>query len=112
MRTLYIWFLDYCKTRWRLQKTPCVHSGDFTGDSEFNSYVSCFLTLIKIISILFLHTHHLFLVGIIAHLVVSDLLIYSFSLREPTYTREILDLITEDTLYISLVCSTIYHVFA
>ena len=50
-------------------------------------------------------------VGIMAHLVVSDLLIYPFSLRELTYTREILDLITKDTLYISFVCSTIYHVF-
>ena len=36
-------------------------------------------------------------VGIIAHLVVSDLLIYPFSLREPTHTREILDPITKDT---------------
>ena len=40
-------------------------------------------------------------VGIIAHLVVSDLLIYPFSLREPTHTREILEPITKDTTYIS-----------
>ena len=36
-------------------------------------------------------------VGIIAHLVVSDLLIYPFSLRESTHTREILVLITKGT---------------
>ena len=29
---------------------------------------------------------------------MSDLLIYPFSLREPIYTREILDLITKDAL--------------
>ena len=40
--------------------TSCVHSGDSTWDDEFNSYMSCFLTLIKSISILVLHTHHLF----------------------------------------------------
>ena len=51
------------------------------------------------------------LVRIIAHIVVSDLLINPFSLREPTHTREILDPITKDTFYISFVCSTIYHVF-
>ena len=45
-------------------------------------------------------------VGIIAHLVVSDLLIYSFSLKKPTHTREILKPIIKDTLYISLVCPT------
>ena len=32
---------------------------------------------------------------------MSDLLIYLFSLREPTHTKEILDPITKDTLYIS-----------
>ena len=32
---------------------------DSTKDYEFNSYVSCFLTLIKIISTLVLHKHHL-----------------------------------------------------
>ena len=42
-------------------------------------------------------------VGIIAHLVVSDLLIYSFSLRELTHTREILDPIMKGTFYISFV---------
>ena len=40
-------------------------------------------------------------IGIIAHQVASDLLIYPFSLREFTHTREILDPITKDTLYIS-----------
>ena len=33
-----------------------VHSGDSTRDCEFNSYVSCFLTLIETISIL-VYTH-------------------------------------------------------
>ena len=39
----------------------CVHNGDSIRDGEFNSYVSCFLTLIKIISILVLQTHSLVL---------------------------------------------------
>ena len=42
---------------------------------------------------------------------VSDLPIYPFSLREPTKTREILDPTMKGTLYISLVYSTIFHVF-
>ena len=143
-------------------KIPCVHNGDSIGDDEFNSYVSCFLTLRKKNSILVLfcpitlvgdewedgrlhlgpnfsmfispthnRCHRLLwalctlkvyynplwgplrpLVGIIAHLVVSDLLIYPFSLREPTHAREIIEPITKDTLYTSLVCSIIYHVFS
>ena len=40
--------------------TPFVHIGDSIGGCEFNSYVFYVLTLIKIISILVLHTHHLF----------------------------------------------------
>ena len=35
----------------------CVHSGNSTGDGEFNSYVSYDLTLIKAYSIFVLHTH-------------------------------------------------------
>ena len=42
------------------------------------------------------------LVGIIAHLIMSNLLIYLFSLREPTHTREILDPTKKGALYISL----------
>jgi len=36
------------------------------------------------------------------HLVVSDLLIYHFSFRKPTHTREILDPTIKGTLYILL----------
>ena len=35
----------------------CIHSGGSTGDSEFNSYVSYVLTLIKAYSIFVLHTY-------------------------------------------------------
>ena len=42
---------------------------------------------------------------------VSDLSIYPFSLREPIQTTEILDPTMKGTLYISLVYSTIFHVF-
>ena len=42
------------------KKDPYVHNGDSNGNFEFNSYVSYALTSIKMISILVLHTHHLF----------------------------------------------------
>ena len=41
-------------------------------------------------------------VGILDHQVMSDLLIYPFSLRKPTQTREILDRTMKGTLYILL----------
>ena len=50
-------------------------------------------------------------VGIMADLVMSDLLIYPFSSREPTPFREILDPINKRVPFISLLCSTIYLVF-
>ena len=41
-------------------QTPCVHSGDSIGGYEFNSFVSCSLTLIKAFSILVCMHIHLF----------------------------------------------------
>ena len=49
-------------------------------------------------------------IGIMVHLVVSDLLIYSFSFKDTL--RKILDPIKKGYLFISLVCSTIYLVIA
>ena len=140
--------------------TPrCVRNGNSTGDSEFNSYVSYVLTLIKAHSILFctqimwffcpfylgwwwvgrrwkapfepksfevhptnshcvplpmigfeyvddlpsIHEGPLRpLIGIMAHLVMSDLLIYPFSLWKPPTLREILDPIKNRILFIYL----------
>ena len=48
------------KKKKKKKPTPFVHIGDSIGGYEFNSYVFYVLTLIKIISILVLHTHHLF----------------------------------------------------
>ena len=50
-------------------------------------------------------------VGIMTHLVMGDLLIYPFSLKEPTHTyRDPRSNQKKDTLSISLVCSTMYLV--
>ena len=79
--------------------TPCIHNGDSTGDSEFNFYVSYVLILIKAYLILVCTHYHIGYEydndlppihkgplrpsdGIMAHLVVRDLLIYPFSLRK------------------------------
>ena len=47
-------------------KTPCAHSGDSVRDDEFNSYVSCFLILIKAFSMLVAHTFSCFICPLIS----------------------------------------------
>ena len=50
-------------------------------------------------------------VGIMTHLVVSDLLIYPFNFKELTHTSRDLRSYLKRVPFISLVCSTIYVVF-